>query len=77
MMAPLKICLMRLAAVSSVASLFALACGDEGTTTSCADMPVLSEGTSAAELEAWWDEAVEAGCATPRGAPPGAAGSPN
>ena len=76
-MSPVKPCLMSLAAVSSVAALLALACGDDGTTTSCADMPVLSEGASVAELEAWWDEAVEDGCASPRGTTPGAAGSPN
>jgi hypothetical protein len=76
-MSALKTCLMSLAAMSSVASLLILACSDEGTTTSCTDMPVLSEGASVAELEAWWDEAVKDGCATPRGAPPGAAGSPN
>lgn len=77
MMAALKTCLMGLIVMSSVTSLFALACSDEGTTASCDDMPVLSEGASVAELEAWWDEAVDEGCATPRGAPPGAAGSPN
>ncbi len=45
------------------------ACSDDGTTTSCEDMPIVGgagEGNQA-DLERWWQDAVKAGCATPRG----------
>ena len=50
------------------------ACSDEGTTTKCDDMPVDGDP---AKLQAWWDKAVDDGCATAEHPPQfvGAAGA--
>lgn len=45
----------------SLSLLVASACSDEGTTTKCEDMPVTDDQEV---LQAWWDQAVEDGCAT-------------
>jgi hypothetical protein len=58
--------------------LVAPACGDDGTTTSCDEMPVDEDGSQAAEVQEWWDDAVQEGCATARGDGSfGAAGAEN
>jgi len=81
MVRPTTICLSLLLASAIIG------CDDEGTTTSCDEMPLLSAEPSQAEQEAferWYDEAVREGCATPAGdpedfdtEPPGAAGAGN
>jgi len=54
------------------------ACDDEGTTTSCEEMPVADEDEDVPsrdpDVQEWWDEAIESHCATP---PLGAAGAQN
>lgn len=56
-----------------------LGCDDEGTTTSCDEMPLLGaagEGNED-EFEQWYEKAQREGCATPPGDSPGAAGAGN
>ena len=70
-----------LALCSVFAACFVSACDDEGTTTSCEEMPVADEDEEVPsrdpDVQEWWDRAIESHCATPPLGDPGAAGAQN
>lgn len=64
------------------AGAWAVACDDDGTTTTCEEMPVADPGADAPshdpDVERWWRAAVDEHCATaPIGGFAGAAGATN
>ena len=71
-----------LALCACSAASWALACDDNGKTTSCEEMPVADEGqdipSNDPDVRAWWKRAASERCATPpSGGFAGAAGASN
>lgn len=73
--------LARFALGSVLASCLVCACDDGGTTTACEEMPVADEDEDVPskdpDVREWWDEAIDAHCATPPLGASGAAGAEN
>ena len=74
--------LVSLALCACVAAAWLVACDDDGTTTTCEEMPIADPSADAPsrdpDVERWWRAAVDEHCATPPiGGFAGAAGAPN
>jgi len=74
--------LIGLALCACLVAAWAVACDAGGTTTSCEEMPIATEGedppSKDPEVRAWWQRAAAARCATaPIGGFAGAAGASN